>query len=40
MGRKGIIFPFKLSCHIIKYFITFDYIKNITFNVYPFFQDF
>lgn len=34
LSRKN----FKLSCHIIKYFIIFDDIKNITFNVYPHFQ--
>lgn len=38
--EKKKIFPFKLSCHIIKYFIVFDYIKNLTFNVYPHFQNF
>lgn len=31
---------FKLSCHIIKYFNIFDYIKNITPDVYPHLQNF
>lgn len=31
---------FKFSCHTIKYFTVFDYIKNITSNVYPHLQNF